>query len=262
MTNPKPPTQTPPRDYAAELRQKVDDWLASQSPAEIAEMNRQAAESESLRLERIAEAEAAAARVPEPEPTRRTRLQMIFEVAKLGVSDRALRCYVGLQWWRNWQTGEAWPSRKLIARVCGAKSIDWVKRALRELEAAGVIAREYRASAHGRQGSNIYRFNAEFDPLSVPLSGGANMHPLEASPSIWSNPEHVRDHARVRPREGDHGPSLHTQYNVRPMLPGFCGATAPGATAQTKKKRVRRKRRPKAKASAYDQLALDVGVAA
>lgn len=68
--------------------------------------------------------------------------------------------------------GKCWPNVNTIARMSGASSRT-VRRALKTLQADGLITTEARYESHGRQTSNCYRLALERDPDKLtPLTVG------------------------------------------------------------------------------------------
>jgi len=54
------------------------------------------------------------------------------------ISDRAVRLYCRLSRFADYETGQAYPSRKLLAHLCRC-SLPTIDRGMKELEAAGAV---------------------------------------------------------------------------------------------------------------------------
>jgi hypothetical protein len=117
--------------------------------------------------------------------------------ASTGLSDRAFRAWVALQKW-TWRGQQ--PTNLQLAQACGGWSLSKAKRALAELEAAGLIARvvgihdgrtvreriDLRGALPSPDAPGVTRPQAGNDPSPRPdptRPGGSNLTPSERS---WS----------------------------------------------------------------------------
>lgn len=76
------------------------------------------------------------------------------------ISANALRIWLVLRKHRNYTTGECWPGRQRLAKLCGV-SIKTVDRELPKLAEAGAITITKRRTAEGDADTNLYHVHWE-----------------------------------------------------------------------------------------------------
>lgn len=90
-------------------------------------------------------------------------------VLDLPISSNAIRVYCMLRRYADYQTGQCYPSRKLLAMRCRV-SVSTLDRALTELDENGAITIEHRKSSTGDYTSNLYTVRTIPKGVASPVS--------------------------------------------------------------------------------------------
>jgi Helix-turn-helix domain len=121
-------------------------------------------------------------------------------VLSTDLSDGALRTYCVLAGFADHE-GASWPSRRTLAERMHC-SIDTVDRRVMELKEAGLLRAQGRASAEGRQTSNLWILVSRH-PQAAILQGGGRVDAapggrVDAAPGTRSNRNQLQSTANLR----------------------------------------------------------------